>query len=107
MDIINVSDFKRWDVDEGNVNLYFDSIKRGEILNFGFVINQKIVVENIKPAQMKLYDYYEQESFVRQVNLLFKFFASVFYFDQYTLFRNINWTVLYAAGKCCLPLRWL
>lgn len=38
-------------------------------MHFGFVIKQKVIVEQIKPAQMKLYDYYEQESFVRQVRI--------------------------------------
>ncbi|XP_059489957.1 alpha-2-macroglobulin-like protein 1 isoform X2 [Neocloeon triangulifer] len=57
--------FKRWDIEEGKVNLYFDSIEKST-LKVGFVIVQRILVENIKPAQLKLYDYYEMESFVRK-----------------------------------------
>jgi A-macroglobulin receptor binding domain len=64
-----VIEFKRWDFDEGKVNIYLDSIKKGALVHFGFVIKQKVIVEQVKPAQMKLYDYYEQESFVRQVRI--------------------------------------
>jgi A-macroglobulin receptor binding domain len=64
-----VIEFKRWDFDEGKVNIYLDSIRKGALVHFGFVIKQKVIVEQVKPAQMKLYDYYEQESFVRQVRI--------------------------------------
>jgi hypothetical protein len=64
-----VIEFKRWDFDEGKVNIYLDSIRKGALVHFGFVIKQRVIVEQVKPAQMKLYDYYEQESFVRQVRI--------------------------------------
>ncbi|XP_059479116.1 alpha-1-inhibitor 3-like [Neocloeon triangulifer] len=62
---VHVPTFKRSDYEGGKVHLYFDSIDSSNPLNFGFVIVQRVRVENVKPAQIKLYDYYEQESFVQ------------------------------------------
>ncbi|CAB3382760.1 Hypothetical predicted protein [Cloeon dipterum] len=64
-----VPTFKRWEFEEGKLQLYFDSIDSTP-LSVPIIIAQKVQVENIKPAQVKLYDYYEQEWFARDVRFI-------------------------------------
>ncbi|XP_028406949.1 murinoglobulin-1-like isoform X3 [Dendronephthya gigantea] len=51
--------FKRYDIDGQNVQLYFDEIKD---ITFSIDIHQDTLVKKLKPAVVKVYDYYEPES---------------------------------------------
>ncbi|XP_046860665.1 alpha-1-inhibitor 3-like [Xenia sp. Carnegie-2017] len=48
--------FKRYDIDGQNVQLYFDEIKN---ITFSINIHQDTLVKKLKPAVVKVYDYYE------------------------------------------------
>ena len=58
--------FKRYDIDGQNVQLYFDEIKN---MSFSIDIHQDTLVKKLKPAVVKVYDYYEPES---QAKVMYK-----------------------------------
>lgn len=51
---------KRHEVSESQVNFYFEELMN-EQMCIKFYMKQEFVVENLLPATVKLYDYYEQE----------------------------------------------
>ncbi|GAB6025187.1 C3 and PZP-like, alpha-2-macroglobulin domain containing 8 [Chamberlinius hualienensis] len=52
---------KRWEVNpDGAVELYFDELTK-ELNCFNVIINEKMEVENLKPAAVMVYDYYRPE----------------------------------------------
>ncbi|KAM6959235.1 alpha-2-macroglobulin [Aplochiton taeniatus] len=53
------STVKRVDVDEGYVNVYLDGLRRDEIKWYNLKIEQDVKVRNLKPAVVKIYDYYQ------------------------------------------------
>ncbi|XP_065351742.1 pregnancy zone protein-like isoform X2 [Cloeon dipterum] len=58
-----IETFKRWDFEDGVLNLYFDSLHSSLPIEVDFVIIQTVTVANVKAAKVKLFDYYEKESF--------------------------------------------
>ncbi|GAB6025183.1 C3 and PZP-like, alpha-2-macroglobulin domain containing 8 [Chamberlinius hualienensis] len=56
-----VNKLKRWEVNpDGAVELYFDELTK-QLNCFNVIINEKMEVENLKPAAVKVYDYYRPE----------------------------------------------
>ncbi|GAB6025191.1 C3 and PZP-like, alpha-2-macroglobulin domain containing 8 [Chamberlinius hualienensis] len=56
-----VNKLKRWEVHpDGVVELYFDELTK-QLNCFNVIINEKMEVENLKPAAVKVYDYYRPE----------------------------------------------
>ncbi|KAF4529926.1 hypothetical protein B566_EDAN016556 [Ephemera danica] len=51
---------KRWDESNGKVNLYFDSLT-SESISLSFFLEQAVEVENPKPSQVRVFDYYTPE----------------------------------------------
>ncbi|KAK1787115.1 hypothetical protein P4O66_017490, partial [Electrophorus voltai] len=50
---------KRVDQTERNVVIYLNGLKKGETKTYTLVIQQDIAVQNLKPAVVKIYDYYQ------------------------------------------------
>ncbi|KAM6959237.1 alpha-2-macroglobulin-like [Aplochiton taeniatus] len=50
---------KRVDLDDGYVNIYLDGLRKAESWNYILTISQEVVVSNLKPAVVKVYDYYQ------------------------------------------------
>ncbi|XP_035392336.1 alpha-2-macroglobulin-like protein 1 [Electrophorus electricus] len=50
---------KRVDPTERNVVIYLNGLKKGETKTYTLVIQQDIAVQNLKPAVVKIYDYYQ------------------------------------------------
>lgn len=50
---------KRVDVDEGFINVYLDGLKQNEMQMYSLTIEQDQPVRNLKPAVVKVYDYYQ------------------------------------------------
>ncbi|XP_072538734.1 alpha-2-macroglobulin-like protein 1 [Salminus brasiliensis] len=56
---LNEGAIKRVDQKEGTVIIYLDGLKRAELKTYSLVILQETVVQRLKSAVMKVYDYYE------------------------------------------------
>ncbi|XP_072310553.1 alpha-2-macroglobulin isoform X2 [Eucyclogobius newberryi] len=50
---------KRVDVDEGFINIYLDGLKQDKMRIYSVTIEQDQAVRNLKPAVVKVYDYYQ------------------------------------------------
>uniref|UniRef100_A0A665VQL3 Alpha-2-macroglobulin bait region domain-containing protein n=1 Tax=Echeneis naucrates TaxID=173247 RepID=A0A665VQL3_ECHNA len=50
---------KRVDVEEGHINIYLDGLKKDEDKIYGLTLEQDQPVRNLKPAVVKVYDYYQ------------------------------------------------
>uniref|UniRef100_A0A3B3CGI1 Alpha-2-macroglobulin-like 1 n=1 Tax=Oryzias melastigma TaxID=30732 RepID=A0A3B3CGI1_ORYME len=50
---------KRVDVEEGFINIYLDTLKKGQKETFDVTLEEDQQVENLKPAVVKVYDYYQ------------------------------------------------
>uniref|UniRef100_A0A3P9LXA8 Alpha-2-macroglobulin-like 1 n=1 Tax=Oryzias latipes TaxID=8090 RepID=A0A3P9LXA8_ORYLA len=50
---------KRVDVEEGYINIYLDGLKKGQKETFDVVLEEDQQVGNLKPAMVKVYDYYQ------------------------------------------------
>ncbi|XP_055082067.1 alpha-2-macroglobulin isoform X2 [Periophthalmus magnuspinnatus] len=50
---------KRVDVDDGFINLYLDGLKQEKLRIYSVTIEQDQAVRNLKPAVVKVYDYYQ------------------------------------------------
>lgn len=50
---------KRVDVDEGFINIYLDGLKKDKLRIYSVTIEQDQAVRNLKPAVVKVYDYYQ------------------------------------------------
>ncbi|CAL9684247.1 unnamed protein product [Knipowitschia caucasica] len=50
---------KRVDVDDGFVNIYLDGLKQDKMRIYSVTIEQDQAVRNLKPAVVKVYDYYQ------------------------------------------------
>nr|XP_019950554.1 PREDICTED: alpha-2-macroglobulin-like isoform X2 [Paralichthys olivaceus] len=50
---------KRVDVEEGYINIYLDGLKKDESKIHSVTLEQDIHVRNLKPAVVKVYDYYQ------------------------------------------------
>ncbi|XP_056139910.1 alpha-2-macroglobulin-P isoform X2 [Lampris incognitus] len=50
---------KRVDVEEGYINIYVDALKKDETKTYGVMMEEDIQVRNLKPAVIKVYDYYQ------------------------------------------------
>ncbi|XP_060786640.1 alpha-2-macroglobulin-like protein 1 [Neoarius graeffei] len=50
---------KRVDQDDDEVNIYLDGLSKGQEMVYTLMIVQVFTVENLKPAIVKIYDYYE------------------------------------------------
>nr|XP_044995643.1 pregnancy zone protein-like [Jaculus jaculus] len=55
-------DIQRTEVSTNHVLIYFEKLTK-EILSFSFLVEQDILVKNLKPAPVKVYDYYEKDEF--------------------------------------------
>uniref|UniRef100_A0A671E6F8 Alpha-macroglobulin receptor-binding domain-containing protein n=1 Tax=Rhinolophus ferrumequinum TaxID=59479 RepID=A0A671E6F8_RHIFE len=58
----SVKKIQRTEVSTNHVLIYFEKLTK-ETLSFSFSVEQNIQVENLKPATVKAYDYYETEEF--------------------------------------------
>ncbi|RVE75124.1 hypothetical protein OJAV_G00013730 [Oryzias javanicus] len=50
---------KRVDVEDGFINIYLDGLKKGQKETFDVTLEEDQQVENLKPAVVKVYDYYQ------------------------------------------------
>ncbi|KAF6734882.1 Alpha-2-macroglobulin-like protein 1 [Oryzias melastigma] len=50
---------KRVDVEEGFINIYLDGLKKGQKETLDVTLEEDQPVENLKPAVVKVYDYYQ------------------------------------------------
>ncbi|XP_052378896.1 alpha-2-macroglobulin-like [Oncorhynchus keta] len=50
---------KRVDLDEGHVIIYLDGLKQKETKTYSLAIEEDVPVRNLKPAVVKVYDYYQ------------------------------------------------
>ncbi|XP_066566695.1 alpha-2-macroglobulin-like [Amia ocellicauda] len=50
---------KRVDKEDGHVILYLDELIRGKTYHYHITMTQKHPVNNLKPAVVKVYDYYQ------------------------------------------------
>ncbi|KAL3057749.1 hypothetical protein OYC64_008077 [Pagothenia borchgrevinki] len=50
---------KRVDLDEGYINIYLDGLKKDEMLIYSVTLEEDVPVRNLKPAVVKVYDYYQ------------------------------------------------
>ncbi|KAK1887941.1 Alpha-2-macroglobulin [Dissostichus eleginoides] len=50
---------KRVDLDEGYINIYLDGLKKDETLIYSVTMEEDVPVRNLKPAVVKVYDYYQ------------------------------------------------
>ncbi|XP_062241283.1 alpha-2-macroglobulin-P isoform X2 [Platichthys flesus] len=50
---------KRVDVEEGYINIYLDGLKKDDAKLLGVTLEEDIPVRNLKPAVVKVYDYYQ------------------------------------------------
>ncbi|XP_078790051.1 alpha-2-macroglobulin-like isoform X2 [Oryzias latipes] len=50
---------KRVDVEEGYINIYLDGLKKGQKETFNVILEEDQQVGNLKPAVVKVYDYYQ------------------------------------------------
>ncbi|XP_034060862.1 alpha-2-macroglobulin-like protein 1 [Gymnodraco acuticeps] len=50
---------KRVDLDEGYINIYLDGLKKDETLIYSVTLEEDVPVRNLKPAVVKVYDYYQ------------------------------------------------
>uniref|UniRef100_A0A8C3TUC0 Alpha-2-macroglobulin n=1 Tax=Catharus ustulatus TaxID=91951 RepID=A0A8C3TUC0_CATUS len=50
---------KRTELNTNHVLLYLEKVRMGETLSFSFTVERDIPVRGLKPAQVKVYDYYE------------------------------------------------
>uniref|UniRef100_H2L617 Alpha-2-macroglobulin-like protein 1 n=1 Tax=Oryzias latipes TaxID=8090 RepID=H2L617_ORYLA len=50
---------KRVDVEEGYINIYLDGLKKGQKETFNVILEKDQQVGNLKPAVVKVYDYYQ------------------------------------------------
>ncbi|KAM7413699.1 hypothetical protein PAMA_020876 [Pampus argenteus] len=50
---------KRLDVEEGFINIYLDGLRKDEENLFGVTMEEDVQVRNLKPAVIKVYDYYQ------------------------------------------------
>ncbi|KAM7114384.1 pregnancy zone protein-like [Molossus nigricans] len=53
---------KRTEVSTNHVLIYFEELTK-QVLSFSFSVHQDIQIKNLKPAAVKIYDYYETEEF--------------------------------------------
>ncbi|OBS71213.1 hypothetical protein A6R68_00246, partial [Neotoma lepida] len=56
---MNVS---RTEVSNNHVLIYMDKVSR-ETINLSFTVQQDILIRDLKPAIVKVYDYYEKDEF--------------------------------------------
>uniref|UniRef100_A0A8C3TWX6 Alpha-2-macroglobulin n=1 Tax=Catharus ustulatus TaxID=91951 RepID=A0A8C3TWX6_CATUS len=57
---------KRTELNTNHVLLYLEKVRMGETLSFSFTVERDIPVRGLKPAQVKVYDYYETDEFATQ-----------------------------------------
>ncbi|KAJ7995147.1 hypothetical protein DPEC_G00241550 [Dallia pectoralis] len=50
---------KRVDLEEGHVIIYLDGLKQKEVKTYSLTIEEDVPVRNLKPAVVKVYDYYQ------------------------------------------------
>ncbi|KAL0973050.1 hypothetical protein UPYG_G00198230 [Umbra pygmaea] len=55
----NETTVKRIDLEEGYVIIYLDGLKQNEIKTYSLDIEENVSVRNLKPAVVKIYDYYQ------------------------------------------------
>lgn len=58
---------KRFEEDHDVVTIYFDKLTN-EVTCISFTVVRKNVVDRLEPANVKLYDYYQQELTISKVN---------------------------------------
>ncbi|KAI4891386.1 hypothetical protein NFI96_008667, partial [Prochilodus magdalenae] len=56
---LNKGAVKRVDKKDGSVIIYLDGLRKGDRKTYSLVLLRDTVVQNLKPAVMKVYDYYE------------------------------------------------
>ncbi|XP_027760748.1 alpha-1-macroglobulin-like, partial [Empidonax traillii] len=56
---------QRTEVNPNHVLLYIEQLS-SETLSFSFTVERDIPVQGLKPAQVKVYDYYETDEFATQ-----------------------------------------
>ncbi|XP_019716798.1 alpha-2-macroglobulin-like protein 1 [Hippocampus comes] len=55
----NNESVKRVEVEDGYVNIYLDRLTKGETAVYSMTLEQDMLVENLKAAVVKVYDYYQ------------------------------------------------
>ncbi|XP_063763820.1 alpha-2-macroglobulin isoform X2 [Eleginops maclovinus] len=50
---------KRVDLEEGYINIYLDGLKQDETMIYSVTLEEDVPVRNLKPAVVKIYDYYQ------------------------------------------------
>ncbi|CAG06475.1 unnamed protein product, partial [Tetraodon nigroviridis] len=50
---------KRVDLEDGYVNVYLDGLKKAETKTYSLTLEEELPVRNLKPAVVKVYDYYQ------------------------------------------------
>lgn len=60
-----ITDIKRFEETEEQINIYFTSLGRSQVC-FSFFINENLAVQNRKDSVVKLYDYYRPEQSLLQ-----------------------------------------
>jgi hypothetical protein len=69
MKMIDITDVKRWEEEKDRVNFYFEELStRRQCV--GFLVVQETEVENVAPAIVRVYDYYQREISVSAVSFL-------------------------------------
>ncbi|KAM6976972.1 alpha-2-macroglobulin-like [Aplochiton taeniatus] len=57
---------KRVDLDKGYVNIYLDGLKKNKARMYTLTLQQEDVVSDLKPAVVKIYDYYQPSEFLNK-----------------------------------------
>ncbi|GAB1291337.1 Pregnancy zone protein [Apodemus speciosus] len=73
---------QRTEVNTNHVLVYFEKLTN-QTLGFSFVVEQDIPVKNLKPAPIKVYDYYETGGFFSTINHLLP--NHFFVLDEFTI----------------------
>uniref|UniRef100_A0A8C0UJ33 Alpha-2-macroglobulin n=1 Tax=Cyanistes caeruleus TaxID=156563 RepID=A0A8C0UJ33_CYACU len=62
----SVRKIQRTEVNSNHVLLYIEQVRTNPGLSFSFTVERDIPVRGLKPAQVKVYDYYETDEFATQ-----------------------------------------
>uniref|UniRef100_A0A3P9INP9 Alpha-2-macroglobulin-like n=1 Tax=Oryzias latipes TaxID=8090 RepID=A0A3P9INP9_ORYLA len=69
----------RVDQKEDHIVIYLRELKQGEAITHYLKLVQQLPVQNLKPALVKIYDYYQPSKSLNLDNLLFEMFKSCYY----------------------------
>lgn len=78
------TEVKRFEEDRDIVTIYFDKLINQKTC-ISFIVTRENIVDRLEPANVKLYDYYQQELTISSVSL--QIYCSIMF--KYT--KNISW----------------